>query len=55
MNIKLRLFTENKAEVSLSLNFSRIEIDAPLEMNFPIPANYRQASLQEILYSIEQL
>jgi len=55
MNINMRLFAENKPQGSLALNFSRVEIDAPLEMSFPIPANYRQASLQEILSSIEQL
>jgi len=55
MNINMSLFAENKPQGSLALNFSRVEIDAPLEMSFPIPANYRRASLQEILSSIEQL
>ncbi len=55
MNIGIRLFAENKPQGSLALNFSRVEIDTPLEMNFPIPANYRRASLLEILNSIEQL
>jgi hypothetical protein len=55
MNINLRLFSENKTQGSLSLNFSRVEVDTLLEMNFPIPANYQRVSLQQILYSIEQL
>ena len=55
MNIFLRLLTVNNAQGSLSLNFSRVEVDAPLDMTFPIPANYQQVSLQQILNSIEQL
>ena len=55
MNIHFRLYTENNPQGALSLSLSRVEVDAPLEMNFPIPANYRQVSLQEILHSIEQL
>jgi len=55
MNIHFRLLMENNTQGALSLGFSRVEIDAPLEMNFPIPANYRRVSLQEILHSIEQL
>jgi len=55
MDIKIRLFTENNTQNALFLNFSRIEIDTPLEMNFTVPNNYRRVSLQEILNSIEQL
>ena len=55
MNIHFRLLTENNTQGALSLGFSRVEVDTPLEMNFPIPANYRQVSLQEILYALEQL
>jgi len=55
MNIYFRLHTENNAQSSLSLGFSRVEVDTPLEMNFPVPTNYRQVSLQEILHAIEQL
>ena len=55
MNIHFRLYTENNTQGTLSLAFSRVEVDVPLAMNFPVPANYRRVSLQEILYSIEQL
>ena len=55
MNINFRLLTENNAQSALSLGFSRVEVDAPFEMNFPIPPNYRRVTLQEVLYSIEQL
>ena len=55
MDIYFRLLTANNPQGSLSLSLSRVEVDTPLEMNFSIPANYRQVSLQEILYSIEQL
>ena len=55
MNIHFRLHTGNNVQSALSLGFSRVEVDTPLEMNFPIPANYRQVSLQEILNSVEQL
>ena len=55
MDIHFLLLTENNPQGSLSLSLSRVEVDTPLEMNFPIPANYRQVSLQEILYSVEQL
>ena len=55
MNIHFRLLTENNPQGSLALSLSRVEVDTLLAMNFPIPANYRQVSVQEILYSIEQL
>jgi hypothetical protein len=55
MNINFHLNTENNAQSALSLSFSRVEVDTPVEMNFPIPSNYRRVSLQEILYAIEQL
>ena len=55
MNINIRLHTENNVQNFLSLNFSRVEVDVPLEMNFPVPANYRRVTLSEILHLIEQL
>jgi hypothetical protein len=55
MNLHIRLHTENQAQHSLALHFSRVEIDQPTEMNFPIPANYQRVSLQQIIHSIEQL
>ena len=55
MNINIRLHTGTNSQSALSLSFSGIEVDAPFEMNFPIPPGYRQASLQEVLHAIEQL
>ena len=55
MNIHFRLHTENNTQGALSLTFSRIEVDTPLIMNFPVPNNYQRVNLQQILNSIEQL
>jgi len=55
VNIKISLQTEDQAQYALSLQFSNVEVDAPLEMNFVIPANYQRVSLQQILQSIEML
>jgi len=54
-NLLIRLHTANKEEHSLSLNFSRVEVNIPVTTNFPIPANYQRVSLQQIIHSIEQL
>ena len=55
MDLSVRLHTGVNAQSALSLSFSRIEVDVPMEMDFPIPANYQRVSLQQILNSIEQL
>ena len=55
MNLHIRLHTGSQAQHSLSLNFSRVEVDVPFTTNFPIPANYQRVSLQQIIHSIEQL
>ena len=55
MDIHINLNTENQSNHSLSLQFLRVEVDIPLEMNFPVSANSRRVSLQQILQSIEQL
>ena len=55
MNLHIMLLTESHAQHSLSLNFSRVEVDIPLTTDFPIPANYQQVSFQQIINSIEQL
>ena len=54
-NLLIRLQTENREQHTLSLNFSRVEVDVPVTTNFPIPANYQRVSLQQIINSIEQL
>ena len=55
MNLHIMLLAESDAQHSLSLNFSRVEVDIPLTTAFPIPANYQQVSFQQIINSIEQL
>ena len=54
-NLQIRLYTANQEQYSLALNLSRVEVDIPLSLNFPIPANYQRVSLQQIVNSIEQL
>ena len=54
-NLLIRLQTANNEHHSLTLNFSRIEIDVPFSTNFPVPANYQRVSLMQIIDSIEQL
>jgi len=51
MQLNIRLNTESNAQYSLSLQFSQIEIDAPLSLSFPVPTNYRQVSFQQMLQS----
>ena len=55
MDIHIRLNTENQSQHALSIQFSRVEVNIPLEMNFPVSANFQRVSLQQILQSIEQL
>ena len=55
MNLHIRLQTESRTQHSLSLNYSRVDVDQPLSMSFTIPANYQQVSLEQIINSIEQL
>ena len=55
MDMLIRLHTEDRAQHTLSFQFSRVEVDVPLETNFPVPANYQRVSLQQILHSIELL
>jgi len=55
MNLHINLHSDERTQHSLSLIFSRMEVDQPLSMNFDIPANYRQVSLAQIIHSIEQL
>ena len=54
-SLLIRLRTENQGEHSLTLHFSRVEINVPVTTNFPVPANYQRVSLQQIIHSIEQL
>ena len=54
-NLHIRLRTESKEQHSLALSFSRVEVDIPLTINFPIPANYQRVSLQQIINSIDNL
>jgi hypothetical protein len=51
----IRLLTEQKDQYALSLNLSRIEVDTPVTMEFPIPVNYQRVTLEQIIQSIEQL
>lgn len=53
MRINLRLNAENMTQYSLFLDFSQVEIDTPLSLNFQIPADYRQVGLQQILQSFD--
>jgi hypothetical protein len=55
MKMDFRLKTGNQAQHTLMLQFSNMEIDAPMELNFPIPGNYQRVTLQQIIHSIEQL
>ena len=54
-NLHILIRTESKVQHSLDLSFTRVEVDIPLTMNFPIPANCQQVSLTQIINSIEQL
>ena len=55
MNLHILLNTESHTQHSLSLSFSRVEVDIPLNMSFPIPDSYQRVSIQQIINSIEQL
>ena len=54
-NLHIRLHTESKEQYSLALSFSRVEVDTPLTINFPIPTNYQRVSLSQIINSINNL
>ena len=55
MNLHIRLLTESRDQYSLSLNFSHVNVDQPLSMDFVIPANYQRVNLPQIINSIENL
>lgn len=50
--IEIRVSAKGKEQGGLKLNFSKIDIDKPLSLEFSIPAKYKRITFAEILKSI---
>lgn len=48
------LFTKKNAANSLALNYSRVEINTPLQLKFAIPSGYERVTLAQLLKLLER-
>lgn len=55
MKINGNLSTKNSSKNSITLNYSRIEIDTPLDLKFTIPSGYERVSFSQILKMFDSL
>jgi hypothetical protein len=50
MNIHIHPDKESPQQISLSIHFTRIDKDVPVEMNFPIPSDYIRMNTTEMIH-----